>query len=78
VCIYALFDEHSDRPLNAALLHSGYLISFTFTYYIEPRYYRVISVIQQKDCEMGDVLSGEFKNIAKREHRICMDKCSMG
>ena len=26
---------------------------------------------------MGDVLSGELKNIAKREHRICPDKSSM-
>ena len=27
---------------------------------------------------MRDVLSGEFKNTAKCEHRICPDKCSMG
>ena len=26
--------------------------------------------------EMGDVLSGEFENNAKCEHRICPDKCT--
>ena len=27
---------------------------------------------------MGDVLSGEFENTDKCEHRICPDKCRMG
>ena len=27
---------------------------------------------------MCDVLSGEFENTAKCEHRICPDKCFMG
>ena len=28
--------------------------------------------------KMCDVLSGEFENTAKCEHRICPDKCKMG
>ena len=32
----------------------------------------------RKESLMGDVLNGEFENSTKCEHRICLDKCSMG
>jgi len=53
-------------------------VSFFFTYIISHYLRSGIFNISKNNITRGDVLSEEFENSTKCEHRICLDKYRMG